>query len=1351
MPYVKSRKMSEAAFVKSPEPLKMGGNMSHTWDRWKRRFNIFLQASGLSTKGTKQKVGILLHIIGDEGLEIYENLDFLPRRTIDDQEIPAEDKDNFDCVIKKYDEYFTKRDPQLMLREKFWIHLKREPGQSFDAWTNLVKEKATECKFPDVYREQAVRDKLTFCCLDDSTKLRLYDQGADLTLPKAITIISLHEATSQELRESKTASIDVVQKKSAYNKRRSTNYVNKNHSDNRTCKQPTSNCGYCGKNHNRGIKNCPAAKATCHKCHKKGHYAHLCRSTYTASVHHVVQSTNNTQEVDEHSFVGVVSNQERNSGWYLKTRVNGKQLIWVVDTGAQRSIMPEALYKPSYGKLEQSDVTLIGAGDKTLDILGCVKMEISNENRRISETVYVIKGGSKLLLGIPGIRALGLLDDIPGTYSIRAVCHAKEVEPFTRNTSDCVKHKYPKLFSGLGKLSGQYNICLREEAKPFCITAPRRIPLPLLKKTEEEIQRMVNSKVIVPIEEPTDWCAPIVVVPKPSGNVRICVDLTKLNKAVKREVYEMPKVETTLGSIAEGTVYSKLDANSGFHQIELDPASVKLTTFITPFGRFAFNRLPYGITSAPEHFQKRMNQILAGLEGVVCHMDDILVVGVDKAQHDDRLDKVLTRLQESGLTLNPDKCHFAQTSLHYLGQIIDARGINKDPAKVQAIVGYPKPEDVTALRRFLGMVNQLMKFCPNLAELTKPLRDLLKRDTIWTWSIEQQLAFDKVKDELSSDRVLARYSPVKDTIISADASSYGLGAVLLQRQSSGKFLPVAFASRSMTETEGRYAQIEKEALAITWALEHWQDLVVGMTNLSVETDHKPLVPLFSTKLIGELPIRIQRFRMRLLRYNFTIKHVPGKELYTADALSRSPLHNTNSEDDLRHEADYYVNVVMVNLPASDKRLEEIRRELQNDEIMKQLKYYIVHGWPSKVTGPVKKYWPERASLTIHEGLILRGNQMLIPTSLRRDILRYLHDGHQGITKTRQNAANSVWWPHINTDIERIVRNCNICEKYRRERIEPMKGTEFPERPWSRVGADFFYHKGRNYIIAIDYYSRDVEICLVSNTCDTAETVVKVKKVFSRHGICDVLFTDNGPQFASAEFKAFANDWGFEHITSSPRYPQANGEAERAVQNIKSILNKCKDEYAALLNYRNTPLQNGFSPAQLSMGRRLKTRVPCNPEDLKPQTPDQTILRRKEKAYRDRMRYDYDRRHRVRDHSPVICGDKVWIPDLQTSGTVLRRSVHPRSLIIKTPRTVIRRNQRMVRKPTGDLSSTNPVLDFNIQKPISQTPVNISNDSAITDESEISTCNTSQHRDTPAIRPRRSNRTVKPPNRYIEEC
>ena len=293
------------------------------------------------------------------------------------------------------------------------------------------------------------------------------------------------------------------------------------------------------------------------------------------------------------------------------------------------------------------------------------------------------------------------------------------------------------MFSGLGKLPGQYTIRLQDGAKPFCLTVPRRVPLPLMKKTELEIKCMMNMDVIEPVDEPTDWCAPIVVVPEQSGDIRLCVDLTKLNSAVKREVYPMPKVETTLGSLSEGSVYSKLDANSGFHQVELDPESVKLTTFITPYGRFAFKRLPYGISSAPEYFQKRMNVELAGLEGVICHMDDILVVGKDQAEHDQRLSKVLKRLQDIGMTLNSEKCQISQTRLHYLGQVIDSQGIHKDPSKIQAIVKFSVPEDITSLRRFLGMTNQLMKFCPNLAERTKPLRDLLKCGNAWFWDPDQ--------------------------------------------------------------------------------------------------------------------------------------------------------------------------------------------------------------------------------------------------------------------------------------------------------------------------------------------------------------------------------------------------------------------------------------------------------------------------------------------------------------------------------------------------------------------------------------------------------------------------------------
>ena len=649
------------------------------------------------------------------------------------------------------------------------------------------------------------------------------------------------------------------------------------------------------------------------------------------------------------------------------------------------------------------------------------------------------------------------------------------------DTKDDVVKAYSKLFSGLGKLKGEYTIRLRDDAKPFCLYTPRRVPLPLMKKVEDEINGLVKSGVIESVDEPTDWCAPMVVVPKPNGNVRLCLDLTKLNEGVRRELYVMKKVEETLGSISSGTV------------------------------------------------------------------------------------------------------------------------------------------------------------------------------------------FDQLKHELASDEALALYDTEKETIVSADASSYGLGAVIRQRQEDGtlKVVAYAIASRSMTKTECHYAQIEKEALSTTWALEHWSDLLIGL-KFHVETDHKPLVPLFSTKLIDELPVRIQRFRMRLLRFDFTISHVPGKSLMTADTLSQAPLDKgpidsderdeRHKEDELRREAEAYVRAILIYLPASDARLDEIRSELKKDEILKVVIHHVEHGWPENrrdVYGQMVKFWNERGNLTVHEGLLLRGKQIVIPSSLRTDVLRHLHDGHQGITKTRENANSSVWWPGLSKDIEKTVKNCVVCEKYRRERVEPMKGTEFPERPWSRVGADFFFHKGSTYLLMIDYYSRDVEICQVTKKVDTGETISKMQKAFSRQGIPDILFSDNGPQFSSCEFKQFAKDYGFEHITSSPRYPQSNEEVERAVQTLKAILNKTNYEYLGLLSYRNTPLKNGYSPAQLNMGRRLKSRIPCHPDELKPRTPDADLVRKKEKEYRKQMQVNYDRRHKATKEADELSpGDRAWLPDLRVEGEVV---------------------------------------------------------------------------------------------------
>ena len=232
------------------------------------------------------------------------------------------------------------------------------------------------------------------------------------------------------------------------------------------------------------------------------------------------------------------------------------------------------------------------------------------------------------------------------------------------HTNDIVK-RFSHLFCGLGKLKDNYTIKLRKDAQPFSLTTPRRIALPLLPKVKAELQRMEDLGVISKVKEPTEWCAGMVVVPKANGKVRICVDLTKLNESVCRERHILPSVEQTLAQIGGAKIFSKLDANSGFWQVELTKESAILTIFITPFGRFCFNRLPFGITSAPEHFQRKIGEILSGLKGIVCLLDDVLVYGETPQEHDERLMAALKRISKAGLTLSREKCSFRQLGWLY--------------------------------------------------------------------------------------------------------------------------------------------------------------------------------------------------------------------------------------------------------------------------------------------------------------------------------------------------------------------------------------------------------------------------------------------------------------------------------------------------------------------------------------------------------------------------------------------------------------------------------------------------------------------------------------------------------------
>ena len=257
-------------------------------------------------------------------------------------------------------------------------------------------------------------------------------------------------------------------------------------------------------------------------------------------------------------------------------------------------------------------------------------------------------------------------------------------------------------------------------------------------------------------------------------------------------------------------------------------------------------------------------------------------------------------------------------------------------------------------------------------------------------------------------------------------------------------------------TEQRYVQIEKEALALTWACERLQDYLLGL-HFCLETDHKPLVPLFSSKILDELPLRIQRFRMRMMRFSFSTGHVPGKQLSTADALSRAPMTAANSSVDLfRDEVEAYIQTAVQNLPATEKRLEEIRVHQERDDVCQKVKSFCTKGWPRKSELPerVKPFYSVSGELSILDEILMRGGRLVIPSDLQTEVLRQLHSSHQGISKCRERARQSVWWPGLSKQLEETVRKCPACIKFRVPRAEPLMSSELPSLPWQKVGTDF---------------------------------------------------------------------------------------------------------------------------------------------------------------------------------------------------------------------------------------------------------------------------------------------------------
>ena len=430
------------------------------------------------------------------------------------------------------------------------------------------------------------------------------------------------------------------------------------------------------------------------------------------------------------AFLGAVTPQEHERSWTVDLDLNGKKIQFKLDTGAEvTAISEESLGKLKNISLRKPAKSLYGPTCNALEVIGQFVATLKTDERVSKQSIFVVRGLKSNLLGLPAITALQLINWISATQIDGA----------------SIEKKYPELFSGLGNLGEPYVIKMKKDAVPYSLFTPRNVPLPLRGKVQEELLQMEAAGVMSKVDQPSPWCAGIVVVPKNTGAVSICVDLKPLNESVLREAHPMPRVDETLALLTGAKIFSKLDANSGFWKIPLAEESRLLTTFITPYGRFCFNKLPFGISSAPELFQKRMTKILDGLNGVVCLIDDVLIFGSTQTEHDSRLMAVMERIKAANVTLNPKKCEFSKPQVKFLGHLIDANGIQADPEKTAAISSMKPPCNITELRRFLGMANQLGKFSPHLAEYSQPLRELLHSKRVWVWGPEQEQAFQTIK------------------------------------------------------------------------------------------------------------------------------------------------------------------------------------------------------------------------------------------------------------------------------------------------------------------------------------------------------------------------------------------------------------------------------------------------------------------------------------------------------------------------------------------------------------------------------------------------------------------------------
>ena len=601
-------------------------------------------------------------------------------------------------------------------------------------------------------------------------------------------------------------------------------------------------------------------------------------------------------------------------------------------------------------------------------------------------------------------------------------------------------------------------------------------------------------------------------------------------------------------------------------------------------------------------------------------MDDILAVAPTYQQHLQQVIKILQRCDDRGITLNSEKFQFPRNEVKFCGYKITPAGYTSNNEKARAIADFPRPENITDLRSFMGLVNQLSGLTPELATTTQAFRDLLKSRHIWCWTSQHEAAFLRAKSVLSSPPVMAFFDPQLPTVLQTDAAkTRGLGFALLQRHGDDWRL-VQCGSRFLTDTESRYAVVELELAAVLWACKKCHVYLAGMPHFDVVVDHRPLVAILNHKQLNAIDNpRLQRMREKLSAYSFTTSWQKGSAHVIPDALSRAPSSDPVADDDVREDDDPLHTSVIAALQAAnqsedgaqlaplvDPTLERIRAAAERDSAYRSLRDLILAGFPeNRYEAPpaVRPYWGVRHQLAIDDGLVVYGARLVIPTDLRRGMLERLHESHQGVERTKRRARLSVYWPGIDKDVADTVTACTQC----RHRLpsharEPMwREDDKPTRVFESVSADYFHAGGHTYLVYVDRLSGWPYVTVCPRTASADHLTRQLRMLFAQTGVPSVLRSDGGPQFASSTLRRFLQRWDVRHEMSSPHYPRSNGHAEACVKTVKKLVlaalvsGRLDDDQLdrGLLELRNTPRADGRSPAQVLFGHPLRSGVPSH--------------------------------------------------------------------------------------------------------------------------------------------------------------